>query len=406
MSSAACDNIVQSAMTEPAFLLFSLISIYFLVDAQTTVKNVILATIFASLSYYVRPNGLFSIGVIILFLLTRPELNKTIKVKFIFGAILAFFLVSAPHMINRHQAYGSAFSYGENSKIFVDNSTQLWAPSIKAPTFGEYVKKSSFADYYEKFIAKGLWQVLKLFYSAMLPKLWIIVFIASLLKTVFIVRDKKYDVFYVWFLVSILGMSLVFHIFRHERHLIYLVPIILIVSVGFLSSMDRNSRVKFSNIVLFFILLFNLSWMPRALLPIPAGHLAIPEVHDDWAIWGAQHLEGKVAIVEGGDVLKIGQHYSEFTPERKIILPFDQVERKIDTIRPGNYARLQDALIEFKQLGIQYVITDGYHIKRRPYLRELENEEWARQFRHLKYFQSYMKGSVLHEVNIYEVRFD
>jgi hypothetical protein len=406
MSSIHCNFIVQSAMTEPAFLLFTMISIYFLVGARTTIKSVILASIFASLSYYVRPNGLFSIGVIVLFLLTRPELNKTIKVKFIFGAILVFFLVSAPHMINRYQAFGSAFSYGENSKIFVDNSTQLWAPSIKAPTFGEYVKTSSFADYYDKFIVKGLWQVLKLFYSAMLPKLWIIFFIASFLKTVFIVRDKKYDVFYIWILVSILGMSLVFHIFRSERHLIYLMPIILIVSVGFLSSMDRNSQVKFSNIVLFFILLFNLSWMPRALQPIPAGHLTIPEVRDNWAIWGAQHLEGKVAIVEGGDVLEIGQHYSEFNPERKIILPFDQVDRKISTIRPGNYARLKDALIEFEQLGIQYVITDGNHIKRRPYLKELQNEEWASQFRHLKYFRSRIKGSVLHDVNIYQVCYE
>ena len=83
-------------------------------------------------------------------------------------------------------------------------------------------------------------------------------------------------------------------------------PIILIVSVGFWSSMDRNSRVKFSNIILFVVLLFNLSWMPRT-FPIKTNHVTIPEVRDNWAIWGAQHLEGKVVIVEGGDILKIAQ---------------------------------------------------------------------------------------------------
>ena len=406
MSTAFCTNIVRQAYSEPAFLLFNLISIYFLVDARATIKSVILATIFASLSYYVRPNGLFSIGAIALFLLTRSELDKTMKVKWALGAILVFFVVSAPHMISRYQTYGSVFSYGENSKILVDSSAQLWAPSIKAPTLVEYVKKSSFPDYYEKFIVKGLWQVLKTFYSGVMLKLWIIVFIASFIKTVIIVRDKKYDVFYVWILVSLLGLSMVFHVFKSGRHLIYLMPVVLIVSFGFFSSMDHNSRVKFSNIVLLVILIFNVSWMPRVLQPIPKGHLTIPEVIDDWAIWGAQHLEGKVAIVEGGNVLKISQHYSEFTPERKIILPFDQVDRKISYIRPGNYQRLEDALAEFKQLGIQYVITDGYHIKRRSYLRELKNEEWACRFQHLKYFKSWQKGSVLHDVNIYKVNFE
>ena len=406
MSSVHCDGIVQSAMTEPAFLLFTLISVYFLVDVRTTIKSVILATVFASLSYYVRPNGLFSIGVIIIFLLIRSELDWANKVKFILGAILVFFLVSAPHMVNRHQAYGSAFSYGENSKILVENSTQLWSPSIKAPTVAEYVKKSSFTDYYEKFIANGLWQILKSMYGAMLYEFWTIVFIASFIKTVFIARDKKYDVFYVWIVASILGLSLVFHVFRSERHLIYLMPIVLIASVGFLSSMDRNSKVKFSNVILLVILIFNLSWLPRALTPIPKGHFTLPEVKDDWAIWGAKHLEGKVAIIEGGNVLKIGQHYSEFTPERKVILPFDQVDRNITYVRPGNYYRLEDALAEFKQLGIQYVITDSYHIKRRSYLRELENEEWACRFQHLKYFKSWQKGSVLHDVNIYKVNLE
>jgi hypothetical protein len=406
MSSHHCRDIARFAMTEPAFLFFTLISIYFLVDDRTTFKSVTLSTIFASLSYYVRPNGIFFIGAIILFLLIRSVFDKAIKVKLIFWVIIIFFLVSAPHMINRYQAYGSAFSYGENSKVFVNNSTQLWAPNIKAPTFKEYVKTSSFMGYYEKFIANGLWRVLKLFYSALLPKIWIIILIVSFFKTVFIERDKKYDALYAWILVSLLGMSLVFDIFGTERHLIYLIPIILIVSVGFFSSMDQNTRVKFSNIVLLIALMFNLSWMPRVLQFDNTRHLTIPELKDNWAIWGAQHLEGKVAIVEGGSVLRIAQHYSEFTAERKIILPFNQVDRKITTIRPGIYYRLKDALGEFEKLGVKYVITDGAHSRRRPYLKELQDEEWASQFRHLKYFRSRIKGSVLHEVNIYKVCYE
>ena len=405
LSSVHCRFITQSAMTEPVFLLFTLISIYFLVDDRTTLKGVTLATIFASLSYYVRPNGIFFIGVIILFLFIRAELDKAMKVKLIFWAIMVFFLVSAPHMINRYQAYGSAFSYGENSKVLVDDSSKLWAPNIKVPEVGEFLKTSSLANHYEKFIKNGLWSVLKSFYSELLPKLWIVILIVSFLKFLFIERDQKYDILYICILVSILGMSLVFDIFATERHLIYMIPLILIVSVGFLSSMDRNSQVKFSNIILFVILLFNLSWMPKT-FPIDTRHVAIPVHRDYWAIWGAQHLEGKVAIVEGGGLLEMAQHYSEFTREKKVIIPFNQVDRKIKPLRPGIYHRLKDAMRDFEQLGIKYVITDGYFIRRRPYLKEIQNEEWASRFRHLKFFESRIKGGVLYDVNIYKVCYD
>ena len=104
-----------------------------------------LAAIFASLSYYVRLNGIFSIGVITIFLLTRPELIKTLKAKYILVAILIFFVVSPPHMIQRFQAYGSVFSFGLNSKIFL---SYPMPGGFTTPTLVAYVRMSSFTDYY------------------------------------------------------------------------------------------------------------------------------------------------------------------------------------------------------------------------------------------------------------------
>jgi hypothetical protein len=113
-----------------------------------------------------------------------------------------------------------------------------------------------------------------------------------------------------------------------------------------------------------------------------------------------------VAIVEGGGLLEMAQHYSEFTRGKKVIIPFNQVDRKIKPMRPGIYRRLKDAMRDFEQLGIKYVITDGYFIRRRPYLKEIQNEEWAGRFRHLKFFESRIKGGVLYDVNIYKVCYD
>lgn len=403
MSTESSVNMTGSAMTEPAFIFFTLSSIYFLVDDQTTIKNVMLAAIFASLSYYVRLNGIFSIGIIAIFLLTRPELTKTLKAKYILVAILVFFMISAPHMIQRLQAYGSVFSFGLNSKIFLSYPT---GGGFATPTLVEYANMSSFADLYQRFISLGLWRVLVDVYSSALPKIWVFIFIAGFLQTVLIIRDKKYDIFYLWAVLSMLGIALVFHVFRADRHLIYLVPIILIASVGFVSAADRNTPIKFSNVILFIMLLFNLSWLPRVMSPVSVEQFAIPAVHDEWAVWGARHLEGNVAIVEGGDLLRMAQHYGDFSPEDKTVLPFNGVEKTIETMRPGRYLKLQDALAEFKALEIRYVILDDKYIRMRPYLAQLRKSEWRKKFPHLKYFPGGTEGSLLRGINIYEVRLD
>ncbi len=405
LSSPHLPDIAQDAMTEPLFIFFTLACIYFLVDDRTTVKSIVLSAVFAGLAYYVRPNGIFFIGTIIGVLLLRAVFDKTIQPKLFLIAVVVFFLVSAPHMVSRHQAYGSAFDYGENSKIFVDSYGQVWAPNIKAPTFLEYLKTHTLSDYFEKFIANGLWRVLTDLYNAMLPEFWAILLMASFFKYVLIRREKEYDAFYTWILISIMGLSLIYDVFGSTRHLVYLVPIIILASVGFLSSIDRDSQVKFSNIILLVVLLFSLGGLPWG-WKIDIAHLRIPEIRDNWAVWAARNLDGNVVIIEGGDILESAQHYSEFTHQRKTILPFDQVQRKITSMRPGVYERLEDALPDFKQMGVKYVITDGSHIRRRPYLKEIQGEKWTGRFRHLKYFQRRPRGGVLYDVNIYKVCYD
>ena len=39
------------------------------------------------------------------------------------------------------------------------------------------------------------------------------------------------------------------------------------------------------------------------------NHIKVPQVKDTWALWVADNLEGNVALVEVGDILKMAQHY-------------------------------------------------------------------------------------------------
>ena len=131
--------------------------------------------------------------------------------------------------------------------------------------------------------------------------------------------------------------------------------------------------------------------------------MGLPVVQDHWAVWAAQNIDGKVIIVEGADILRMSQYYEQDgvrVPKR-----FSEVARSIQTIRPGIYEDLATAVEDFRRLGVEYVITDKNHIKRRPYLREISDEKWANVFHHLGYFEIGDPGAVLYGVNIYRFNY-
>ena len=120
-----------------------------------------------------------------------------------------------------------------------------------------------------------------------------------------------------------------------------------------------------------------------------------------WAVWAANNIEGTVAIVEGGDYVKMSQHY-EPTGWR-VAKRFADVESRIDLWRPGIYQNLDEALIEFRQKGVRFLITDNESMKRRPYLFSVSHPRWRRHFVHLGYYHVGSKGSKIPRVNIYRV---
>ena len=109
-----------SALTEPLFIFLLLISIYFVIKARENQNYILMASLFGAFAYYVRPNGILILIIILLsFFLLRKEIPN-FNYKYIIYILLIFFTVSAPFLYQRYTYFGSAFFYGENSKYFVD----------------------------------------------------------------------------------------------------------------------------------------------------------------------------------------------------------------------------------------------------------------------------------------------
>jgi hypothetical protein len=162
----------RNAITEPLFLILSLICGGYLITDKLTKKAIVLSSVFASLAYYVRPNGLFLMGIILVTVFIKQIRYKKIQIINFGIVVLVFFAVSAPHLVARWSDLGSPFDYGPNSKYFVDHYEQVWAPNIKSPTFFEYLKTHSNSEIYEKFVIKGVQPVLRDFSKLIVQDYW------------------------------------------------------------------------------------------------------------------------------------------------------------------------------------------------------------------------------------------
>ncbi|MCP3931662.1 MAG: hypothetical protein GY705_21480 [Bacteroidetes bacterium] len=138
--------------------------------------------------------------------------------------------------------------------------------------------------------------------------------------------------------------------------------------------------------------------------PKPSS-IKVPEVKDTWALWAGDNLEGKVALVSGGDILRMAQHYKK-PAENLVPNDFCMVQEKINRIRPGNYKSLGQALTYFREDEVRYVITDHVTLnimRKRLYLKEIQSKKWGNTFIPVKSFPAGKPGSALIGVNIYKI---
>lgn len=397
-------SMAQFAYTEPLFLLLTLYCYYFLVNNHPLRKReIVLASLLASLSYWVRANGLFQLFVILGMIVfwSRYDLKYCVKRGLL--AIVVFFTVSAPHLIMRFMQFGSPFDYGPNSKYFVDNFSQVWDDNVPVPTFVDYLTTHNWYEYYNKFIDNGLWQVLKTLPLLFLnQKIWLILLALAFIVAAYRRKQEMYPLM-LMMLLTLAGFALVFDVFGHVRHLIFLIPFIIICCGFFLDSMD-SSRWKISNILILLLLVYTVSNYNGEEFN-KSNRFTIPEVKDTWALWVADNLEGNVAVLAGGDLLRMSQHYEQ--PAINLVpLPFAEARQKINRIRIKSFDSLAEALVDFKEQNVKYVITDSMNSFRRPFLRDINQEKWQNSFEHMKYFEYGNSGARLSNVNVYRIRYE
>lgn len=356
-------------LTESLFTLVFLSAIYFVLKSQDNPKSILFSFSLASIAWWLRPNGLLVFFVVLISgaLINIKNFKNIAKVLII--GILVFVVLSLPVILLRIETFG-VFTYGENDKLFVENYEMVWSGNIKAPGFLEYLSTHNIGQILNKFVVHGLMQILvDMFVSAgslsmdaiVLPVMSVFLIYGFISR----LRDIRYLPLYTGLVIFALGLSLVYSVFRSQRYMFPLIPILLIFVTASVYEISR--KMKFRE---FFILAYALCVVTFSAYPLIVTYRNVKaETMPCWAKWAAENLSGKIAIIEGGDLIMM-----QFQDVR--VGGISQTElfsshHNISVTRPGYYQSLSDALIDFKNQNISYVALDSYNISRRPYLKEI-----------------------------------
>jgi hypothetical protein len=402
MTNALIYTMARSAMSEALFVLLVIGVVYFSIRATEAdaldIRSLVTAASLAAASYYVRPNGLFVFAALVLTIVLHSWGSRKSTIVAVVVSSAVFVIAISPYLYARFAAFGSPFDYGPNSKYFVDHYEHVWADNIAAPSLWKFLSTHSIAELYDRFVDGGLLSVLKHTERWLLNAPGAVIALLGGV-TVFLFRKRRAYIVPLVLVVSIAGISMIYEIFGTVRHLYYLLPLLLLCAGAAFFVLERY-RVPVQSIAATAIILLIVSDLPLVVWMGPEQR-QIPQVKDHWAVWASNNIEGTVAIVEGGDFLKMSQHYEPIG--WRVARSFRGVVPHIRVWRPGVYDTLDEAMIHFKKINVRYLITDREGLKRRPYLRDVTDPRWQDQFKHLGYFPIGDKGARLSHVNIYEI---
>ena len=374
-------------MTEPLFFLLILACVYAVTTAKDTdYRGWVFGAIAAGLAYYVHAKGVFLLGFLEAMVVLRW---RTLKNPVLTALLIpfVFFIVSIPHLYLRHLAFGSSFSYGANSNFFAANREIIWDPHYKGPTFSEYMKTHTWHNLYTRMMDLGFWQVMRA-QDMLIHRFWHRAFELAVIFYLLLKRTRELTPSLVLVAVFMAGYSIIWFIYGSGRHMLVVVPFSLVIALWLIQECCKYFPWKWvgqAAVCAALVYALVAAPFPQLRLIQFTGNLYNP---DPWSEWAAQNVSGKVGYTEGASLVL--SH-----------LPLD----KIKTIQPvpiGSYASLDEALSDFKQMHMQYLIITPHTAKVFPYLHDVFAGQQDSRLEQLAYFDD---GLFVKYVKIFKIHY-
>lgn len=381
-----------NGMTEPAFVFFTMFSLYFL-SLKSNLKNLIIASFFAALSYYIRFNGSFLFATIVffhLYLVFKKE-SKWYYLFLIFGVFITTLL---PDFYLRYITHGTIFDYGVNSKYFIDDYTKVWFNNTKSPSLVQFFTESNFSVIFRKFFVNGFFKVCLFIFDSF----GIILSALTLIGIFKILKSNDFVKFLpiaIFLAINLAGLSMVFEVYFAERHVYILLPVLFIIaSYTFTKFNFKHFSAQFpTTLILGIYFIVNVSMI----IPNIKKSNFAPIKEDEWAVWTTKNISGKLYMMSGTENI------------RTVLLNKDiqQVKHPISfakywnfwLVRPEYYETIDDFYSFMKNSDGNYFIFFKNEYECFPMFKTIHSAKWSDKYKLIKTFPE--KNP---EVEIFEIK--
>tara|TARA_B100000029_G_scaffold201785_1_gene199992 strand:- start:2210 stop:3790 length:1581 start_codon:yes stop_codon:yes gene_type:complete len=223
-------NSVQG-ISEPLFILFSILSFYFILNQDNRIRY--LAFITAGLMFWVRFNGIIVLIIISILYFYNSNHSKKKFGKFLL-ALLVFLLVISPTLIQRYDQFGDPFYFSQSNTIFLENYVSVVAENTSTQNYSglDYINDNGVMSFLDKFVLHGILNIGQSIYKILFPYMLVLFPIGVFFSIRAFDQSKKFlKSNWIWIFSSLAIFVIYFSIVPEKRLLYFLIPNLIIFSV-------------------------------------------------------------------------------------------------------------------------------------------------------------------------------
>jgi hypothetical protein len=334
-------------LTEPIFGILLLFVIYFLFKYKKDPRYLIIASILAGICYWIRPNGIFVLAIILITLWFLRKKVAHFRYHHLTQSISIFFITAFPFLYQRYLNFGSPFYYGENSKYFVDEYHKLWGTAYPNVSFFEYLSTHSLIEIFNRFVVFGFGNLIFSSLAITLPfSIFLVWGIVRFLK------DQRFSILLITLGVWIISLVPIYAIYFTPRHLFPILPIASILIAAGVLSLVKYFHYK--NIILLIMAVTGACFISVAFF-YPQYYFLTknPKEAILTARWIAENVRGKIAVAGGNDLIMI--HLPDTTVSGRSLFTLKAPRTGLEIVYPGHINDIDQLTRWLKENNVDYV---------------------------------------------------
>jgi hypothetical protein len=362
--SAILISSAASAMAEPLFTLLLLAAVLDVVRAGTAGAVPWRAGLWVGLSWWVRPHGLLAAAAILLAIAAdrRRAGRWTATLRRSAGVGLLACAVAAPAALQRAAAFGSLLTFGENDKLlFAAQKEHVWSANVPPVSFRTFVADLTWRGAYDRLVVRGVGRVAvqSTLYVAT-PILVPFIAVSAWARR----RDERFRPVLIVTATWLAGVVPLAD--AGMRHLYPILPFALLLAADGLTRVAHGSSLRRGAVTLL-VVVFVVQSLVTAVLY--RQRESSPAVSDglEWGRWAAAHVRGRLAIVEGGDLVMM--HVPDTSVAGVGLMDLYAPITGLRVTRPGSFESLPEAMAWMRSIGVTHLAVDDANIERRSYLK-------------------------------------